>query len=74
MFVEGKSRKSFFLQTLLFTAFVATVQKIIIIRACEDMILGQLSMGARQMIYAPLSLSIQLILVSNATLCKCADM
>ena len=29
MFVEGKSRTVFFLQTLLFTAFVATVQKII---------------------------------------------
>ena len=29
MFVEGKSRTVFFLQTLLFTAFVATAQKII---------------------------------------------
>ena len=29
MFVEGKSRTVFFLQTLLFTAFLATVQKII---------------------------------------------
>ena len=29
MFVEGKSRTVFFLQTLLFTAFLATVQNII---------------------------------------------
>ena len=29
MFVEGKSRTVFFLQTLLFTAFLATAQKII---------------------------------------------
>ena len=29
MFVEGSQEQSFFLQTLLFTAFVATVQKII---------------------------------------------
>ena len=54
MFVEGKSRTVFFrLQTLLFTAFLATVQKIITY-ACEHMILGQLRMGARQTNYAPL--------------------
>ena len=29
MFVEGSQEQSFFLETLLFTAFVATVQKII---------------------------------------------
>ena len=29
MFVEGKSRTVFFLQTLLFTAFLTTAQKII---------------------------------------------
>ena len=29
MFVEGKSRTVFFLQTLLFTAFLATAQRII---------------------------------------------
>ena len=53
MFVE---EQSFFLQTLLFTAFVATVQNYNI-HACEHMILGHLRMGAHQMTYAPLGLA-----------------
>ena len=51
MFVEGSQGQSFFLQTLLFTPFVAKNYNI---RACEHMILGQVRMGARHTIYAPL--------------------
>ena len=47
----------FFLQALLFTAFLVTVLKKFNIRACELMILGQLRMGARQTKNAPLSTS-----------------
>ena len=50
---EGNSQQSFFLQALLFTAFLVTVLNINI-RTCEHMILGQLSMGARQAKNAPL--------------------
>ena len=45
MFVEVKPRTVFFLKTLFFTAFIATVEKIITL---ENMILGQLRIGERQ--------------------------
>ena len=52
---KGSQEQSFFLQTLLFTAFLVTVLKILTcIRNCEHMILGQLRMGARQAKNAPL--------------------
>ena len=55
MLVKGSQEQFFFfLQTLLFTPFDATVQKNYNIRACEHIILGQLRMGARHRIYAPL--------------------
>ena len=53
---KGSQEQSFFLQTLLFTAFLLTV---LIILTCEHMILGQLRMGARQAKNAPLILPIQ---------------
>ena len=52
---KGSQEQSFFLQTLLFMAFLVTVLKILTyICICEHMILGQLTMGARQTKNAPL--------------------
>ena len=53
---KGSQEQSFFLQTLLFTAFLVTVLRKFNIRTCEYMIIGQLRMGARQTKNAPLSI------------------
>ena len=46
---KGSQKQSFFLQTLLFRAFLVTnVTKNVNIRTCEHVILGQLRIGARQ--------------------------
>ena len=54
MFVEGKSRTVFFPSDTLIYGICRDGSKSYNIRACEHMILGQLRMGARQTIYAPL--------------------
>ena len=51
---KGGQEQSFFLQTLLFTAFLLTVLKKCNTRTCEHMILGQVRIGARQAKNAPL--------------------
>ena len=53
---EGSQEQSFFLQTsdTLIYGICRDGSKNYNIRACEHMILGQLRMGARQTIYAPL--------------------
>ena len=54
MFVEGKSRTVFFPSDTLIYGICRDGSKNYNIRACEHMILGQLRMGARHTIYAPL--------------------
>ena len=58
MFVEGKSRTVFFPSDTLIYAICRDGSKNYNIRACEHMILGQLRMGARHTIYAPLGSNI----------------
>ena len=55
MYVEGKSRTVFFPSDTLIYAICRDGSKNYNIRACEHMILGQLRMGARHTIYAPLN-------------------
>ena len=62
--LKGSQEQSFFLQTLSFTAFLATVKNENI-RTCGHMILGQLRMGARQTNYAPLIKNIKNIKKTN---------
>ena len=54
MFVEGKSRTVFFPSDTLIFGICHDGTKNYNIRACEHLILGQLRMGARSAIYAPL--------------------
>ena len=54
MFVEGKSRTVFFPSDTLIYGICRDGTKNYNIRACEHLILGQLRMGARSAIYAPL--------------------
>ena len=54
MFVEVNEEQSFFLETLNIYGICRDGSKNYNIRACEHMILGQLRMGARHTIYAPL--------------------
>ena len=52
----GKPTTVFFLHTFNFKAFIATVEKIITYARLENMILGQLRIGERQMTSAALVL------------------
>ena len=54
MFVEGKPRTVFFPPDTLFTAFVATGQKIMTYALGAHDLLGQLRIGERHMTTAPL--------------------
>ena len=54
MFVKGKSRKVFFPSDTLIYGISRDGSKIVKIRTCEHVILGQLRMGARQTKNAPL--------------------
>ena len=54
MFVEGKPRTVFFPPDTLFTAFVATRQKIMTYALGAHDLLGQLRIGERQVTSAPL--------------------
>ena len=54
MFVEGKSKTVFFPSDTLIYGICRDGTKNNNIRACEHLILGQLRMGARSAIYAPL--------------------
>ena len=55
MFVEGKSRTVFFPSDTLIYGIFRDGPKKFNIRTCEHMILGQLTMGARQAKNAPLA-------------------
>ena len=57
MFVEGKSRTVFLPSDTLIYGISCDGSKHFNIRTCEFMILGQLSMGARQAKNAPLPVS-----------------
>ena len=54
MFVEGKSRTIFFSSDTLIYGISRDGSKKFKIRTCEQMVLGQLTMGARQTKNAPL--------------------
>ena len=63
MFVEGKSKTTFFPSNTLIYGISRDGYKKFNIRTCEYMILGQLRMGARQAKNAPLMVMVMVMVI-----------